>query len=100
MRFRTPKTWGSMPPDLPRVKDCRVAMFSTSAYDIGKVLYGPVNEVCCTFVASSLQHYHLVIENFVTSALSLYMVKGVPVSNMSSRGQALLDIIQVSSICG
>ena len=27
-------SWGSMPPDSPRVKDCRAAMFSTSANDI------------------------------------------------------------------
>ena len=38
MCLRTPKiiniSWGSMPPDPPRVNDCRVAMFSTSANDI------------------------------------------------------------------
>ena len=34
MHFKTPKIfWESMPPHLPRVKDCRAAMFSTSAYN-------------------------------------------------------------------
>ena len=77
MCLRTPKltkiSWGSLPPDPPTMKDCRAAMFSTSAYDInpldGKVMYGLVNEVCCIVVARSLQHHHLVIEYLVTSVL-------------------------------
>ena len=42
--LKVPKlSWGTMPPDPPKVNNCRAAMFSTFTLPppMGKVMYGP-----------------------------------------------------------